>query len=59
MKIKKALLVVYYCRDCRTYFYLEDDTGEYCPKCGHVNIEVLYERNVRLLDLGLRREWEW
>jgi DNA-directed RNA polymerase subunit RPC12/RpoP len=41
-------VIQYICKDCGTYFYYEDDTAEFCPKCGSRNVSP--EREVEIVD---------
>jgi len=45
-------LVAYFCKNCRSEFYFEDDTAKFCPKCRSSEVKVEYERDVELLDWG-------
>ncbi|MHC1624885.1 MAG: hypothetical protein ACXQS2_02695 [Methermicoccaceae archaeon] len=52
----RSELVAFRCTDCGAEFYYQDDTAKFCPKCGSMNIEPEYNRDVELLDFGYRRE---
>lgn len=48
-------IVAIYCDECGIEFYFVDDTARFCPNCGSANIKPKYDRDVELLDFGLRR----
>jgi len=50
-------IVACWCNKCKREFYTEDDTTKFCPHCGGKDVEVIYEKEVQLLDWGWRRYW--